>query len=91
MKSLRKSYATAALICTLSLSAGCQSLPWAGNQSDESTITAEQYVEQTAANVQYDTEVDMDIDYQPREARSTSVASSSAQSSLSSGGGSCCH
>ena len=93
MKSLWKSCATAALICTLSLSAGCQSLPWPGNRKDGPSMTAQQYAEQAAANIQYDTTVDMDMDtdYQPSAATSFSAAPSPVSSRPSSGGGSCCH
>ena len=91
MKSLWKSYANAALICTLSVSSGCQSLPWVGNRKNEPTVTAQQYAEQTAANIQYDTTVDMDTDYQPSAATSYSAAPTSVSPSPSSGGGSCCH
>jgi hypothetical protein len=91
MKSLWKSCATAALICTLSLSAGCQSLPWPGNREDGPSMTAQQYAEQAAANIQYDTAVDLDTDYQPPVATSFSAAPSPVSSRPSSGGGSCCH
>ena len=91
MKSLWKSCATAAFICTLSLSAGCQSLPWFGNRKDGPSMTAQQYAEQAAANIQYDTAVDLDADYQPPVATSFSAASTSASPRPSSGGGNCCH
>ncbi|TWU39877.1 hypothetical protein Q31b_31920 [Novipirellula aureliae] len=95
MKSLWKYCATAAFICTLSLSAGCHSLPWVGNRKDEPSMTAQQYAEQAAANIQYDTTVDLDSDCQPPVAISFSAASTSASTSASprpsSGGGSCCH
>ncbi|WP_149496453.1 hypothetical protein [Roseiconus lacunae] len=91
MKSQWKSGAIAVLIYTLSLSAGCQSLHWLGNRKDEPAMTAQQYAEQTAANIQYDTSVDMDTDYQPSAATSFSAAPNSVSSRPLSGGGSCCH
>ena len=93
MKSLWKSCATAALICTLSLSAGCQSLPWVGNRKDEPSMTAQQYAEQAAANIQYDTTVDVGSDYQPSVATNSAASYSSLPPIVpqSSSGGSCCH
>ncbi len=91
MKSLWKSYATATFICTLSLSAGCQSLPWVGNRKDKPAMTAQQYAEQTAGNIQYDTTVDMDTDYQPSASTSFSAGPTSVSPRPSSGGSSCCH
>ena len=95
MKSQWKFCATAALIGTALLSTGCQSLPWAGNRNDKPVMTADQYVEQAAANIRYDTSVDAsvdtDTDYQPPAPRSSFVAPSSASPRSSSGGGSCCH
>ncbi|WDQ17053.1 hypothetical protein [Rhodopirellula sp. P2] len=91
MKSQWKSCATAALIGTALLSTGCQSLPWVGNRKGEPSMTAQQYAEQAAANIQYDTAVDLDADYQPPVATSFSAASTSASPRPSSGGGSCCH
>ncbi len=91
MKLLWKFCVVAALCSTLSLSAGCQSLPWVGKLKDEPVMTAQQYAEQAAANIQYDTAVDLDTDYQPPVATSFSAASTSASPRPSSGGGSCCH
>lgn len=39
MKSQWKSGKIVALVCTLSLSDGCQSLPWLGNRKHESAMT----------------------------------------------------
>ena len=91
MKSLWKYCATAALVLPLSLSAGCQSLPWVGNRKDEPAMTAQQYAEQAAANIQYDTAIDFDTDYQPPATRAYSNIPSSVSPRLSSGGGRCCH
>ncbi len=91
MKSLMKYCATAALALNLSLSAGCQSLPWLGNRKDEPAMNAQQYAEQAAANIQYDTAIDLDTDDQPPAANSFSTAPTSVSSLPSSGGGSCCH
>jgi len=90
MKFQWKVCVTAALCCTVSLSTGCQSLPWVGNRNDETVFTAEQYIEQASANIQYDTAVDMVTDYQPPSAPSISTAPSLGPPSLPSGGGSCC-
>ncbi|WP_404309682.1 hypothetical protein [Neorhodopirellula lusitana] len=91
MKSLWKYCATAALALNLSLSAGCQSLPWLGNRKDEPAMTAQQYAEQAAANIQYDMTVDLDTDYQPPAENSFTTAPTSVSSRPSSGDGSCCH
>lgn len=91
MKSLWKYCATAALVLPLSLSAGCQSLPWLGNRKDVPAMTAQQYAEQAAANIQYDTRVDFDTDYQPPAANSFTTAPTSVSQRPSSGGESCCH
>ncbi|MCO8123373.1 hypothetical protein NHH03_16605 [Stieleria sp. TO1_6] len=91
MKSLWKYCATAALALTLILSAGCQSLPWLGYRKDEPAVTAQQYAEQAAANIQYDTAIDFDTDYQSPAANSFTTAPTSGYSRSSSGGGSCCH
>lgn len=91
MKSLWTNCVTAALALSLLLSAGCQSLPWLGNRKDEPAMTAQQYAEQAAANIQYDTAIDFDTDYQPPAANSFSTAPNSGSSRSSSGGGSCCH
>tara|TARA_R110002072_G_scaffold101123_2_gene222808 strand:+ start:10933 stop:11238 length:306 start_codon:yes stop_codon:yes gene_type:complete len=91
MKSLWKYCATAALVLPLSLSAGCQSLPWLGNRKDVPAMTAQQYAEQAAANIQYDTRVDFDTNYQPPAADSFTTAPTSVSQRPSSGGGSCCH
>ncbi|QDT13447.1 hypothetical protein [Planctomycetes bacterium K23_9] len=91
MKSLCKYCVTVALCLTLTLSAGCQSLPWVGSRNDEPAMTAQQYAEQAAANIEYDTTVDLDTDYQPPAISSSSTAPSPVSSRPSSGGGSCCH
>jgi hypothetical protein len=91
MKSLWKYCATAALALTLLLSAGCQSLPWVGNRKDEPAMTAQQYAEQAAANIQYDTAIDFDTDYQPPAANAFTTGPTSVSQRPSSGGESCCH
>ncbi|QEG41263.1 hypothetical protein [Roseimaritima ulvae] len=91
MKSLWKYCATAALALNLSLSAGCQSLPWVGNRKDEPAMTAQQYAEQAAANIQYDTAIDLNTDYQPPAPNSFSTVPTSDSPRPLSGGGSCCH
>ena len=91
MKSLCKYCTTAALCLTLTLSAGCQSLPWVGSRYEEPAMTAQQYAERAAANIQYDTAIDFDTDYQPPAENSFTTAPTSVSSRPSSGGGSCCH
>ncbi|MFG0256172.1 MAG: hypothetical protein ACF787_13920 [Rhodopirellula sp. JB053] len=54
-------------------------------------MTAQQYAEQAAANIQYDTRVDFDTDYQPPAANSFTTAPTSVSQRPSSGGESCCH
>ena len=91
MKSVWKYCVTAAIVLPLSLSTGCQSLPWVGNRQDEPAMTAQHYAEQAADNIQYDTAIDFDTDYQPPAANSFTTAPTSGSSRSSSGGGSCCH
>ncbi|WP_144057585.1 hypothetical protein [Novipirellula maiorica] len=91
MQSLWKYCVTAALALTLFLSSGCHSLPWLGNRKDEPAMTAQQYAEQAAANIQYDTAIDLETDYQPPAANSFTTAPTSVSPRPSSGDGSCCH
>ena len=94
MKIFSKSNSTAAFIATALLSTGCQSLPWTGKRDDQPVTTADEYVEQAAANIQYDTSVDpsaaVDTDCQSL-APHPSFAAPSLASPQSSAGGGCCH
>ena len=94
MKIFSKSNSTAAFIATALLSTGCQLLPWTGKRDDQPMTTADEYVEQAAANIQYGTSVDasaaVDTDYQPLVPRSSPAAPVSTSTQPSSGGG-CCH
>lgn len=84
-------------ISTLTLSilsfAGCQSLPWKNGKSDPPTMTTEQYIQQTASNIQYDTQVAPAVENAvSRTGPSTEYTSSPPIASRSSSGGSrCCH
>jgi hypothetical protein len=66
-------------------------MPWGSKHKDETTQAAHQYADQVAADIQYDTTVDLDTDYQSPVERSYSAAAVSASPRRSVGGESCCH
>lgn len=87
----RTNQVTAVMVtCTILISSvGCAALPW--KKKKQETMTAAQYAEQAAANVQYNNDVDFSQDYQSSPAPANSYTAPKSASAPSGGGGSCCH
>ncbi len=87
--------AAVGLVVILLLSTGCAMPPWRAKQTAQRDA-AQDYIERTAANIQYDTDIAAPNTTTSYSAASTDAYGSSSESApprsaSSSSGGSCCH
>ena len=84
-------FVTLAVVAAAISTTGCTGgLPWRKKQVAQQ-MTAEQYAQQAAANIEYNTsDVDFSQDYQPSP-KPVASYTSPPQTASSGSGGSCCH